>query len=178
MVVGFAVGNQILYARDRYSRNLALARLGVLPFFLLATAVVWIWSRKTFGDASALLAALLFTTLPPVLAHAALATTDMALAATLMSTLLAFVYLLECPTYLRCCVLGLTAALTILSKFSALLFLPACGLAILGCDWLTTRRKTERSRVTGGRAGHRDSADRDNEFVGRLGWIPILSSIL
>ncbi len=142
-----SVGNQILYARDQYSHNLALARLGVLPFFFLATAVVWVWSRKAFGDASALLATLLFTTLPPVLAHAGLATTDMALAATVMAALLAFICCLECPTYLRSCVLGLTAALAILSKFSALLFLPGCGLAILACLWRATRRRTESPKV-------------------------------
>src|SRR3954463_9292616 len=33
-------GTAILYAGGRYDRNLALARLGVLPFFLLATLVV------------------------------------------------------------------------------------------------------------------------------------------
>jgi hypothetical protein len=133
------LGNQILYARDRYSHNLALARLGVLPFFFLATGVVWVWSRRAFGEASALIATLLFTTLPPVLAHAGLATTDMPITATFMAAMLAFVYLLECPTYFRSCVFGLATALAILSKFSALLFLPACGLAMLACRWRATR---------------------------------------
>ena len=136
------VGNQILYARDQYSHNLALARLGVLPFFFLAAAVVWVWSRTAFGDTSALLAVFLFTTLPPVLAHAGLATTDMVFAATFVVALLAFIYWLECPTYLRSSVLGLAVALAILSKFSALLFLPACGLAMLACRWRARRNGT------------------------------------
>ena len=144
-------GNQILYAKGQYSHNLALARLGVLPFFFLATVVVWVWSRKVFGDTTALLATLLFTTLPPVLAHAGLATTDMALAATFMTAMLAFLYLLECPTYFRSCVLGFTVALAILSKFSALLFLPACGLVILVCRWSAKRRRTEILTVPWGR---------------------------
>jgi hypothetical protein len=36
------VGNAVLYGSGHYVRNLALARLGVLPFFLLATAIVFL----------------------------------------------------------------------------------------------------------------------------------------
>ena len=135
-------GNKILYARGQYSHNLALARVGELPFFFLATAVVWVWARKVFGESSALVSVLLFTTLPPVLAHAGLATTDMAIAATSAFALLVFIYWLESPTYVRSCALGLAVALAILSKFSALLFLPSSGLAILACRWMTTRDTT------------------------------------
>ncbi len=76
-------GNSILYAGGRYDRNLALARLGVLPFFLLATLVVFAWARRLGGAPAAVCAVLLFTTLPPVLAHAGIATTDMAVTATI-----------------------------------------------------------------------------------------------
>ena len=36
------VGNAVLSDSGHYARNLALARLGVLPFFLLATAIVFL----------------------------------------------------------------------------------------------------------------------------------------
>lgn len=75
-------GNDLLYARGTYGRNLALARLGILPFFVLAAGVVWMWTTALFGGRAALVAVAMFTTLPPVLAHAGLATTDMAAAAT------------------------------------------------------------------------------------------------
>jgi hypothetical protein len=42
-------GNALLYAGGRYSRHLTLARLGVLPFFLATTGLVWAWSRILFG---------------------------------------------------------------------------------------------------------------------------------
>jgi len=134
--VSWKWGNEILYARGRYSHNLALARLGVLPFFLLATLVVYAWSRRLFGNAAAALAVLIFTTLPPILAHSGLATTDMPLTATFLAALSAFTLWLEQPTILRSWVLGLTAGLAVLTKFSAVLFLPASGLAILGCRWV------------------------------------------
>ncbi len=132
-------GNEILHARGSYTWNLALARLGVLPFFLLATGVVWGWSRRLFGNTTALLSTLLFTTLPPILAHSGLATTDMALTATFAGALLAFICWLENPTLMRSVLLGLAGACAILAKLSALLFLPACALAFLALHWVVGR---------------------------------------
>lgn len=82
----------------------------MLPFFLLAIGLVFAWTKRLFGPTSGLLAVLLFTTLPPVLAHAGLASTDMALTATLVAALLAFVYWLERSTLSRSVVLGIAVA--------------------------------------------------------------------
>ena len=76
-------GDAILHMSGDYAWSLALARLGVLPFFLLAAGLVWRWGLEFFGQRAALAATVLFTTLPPVVAHAGLATTDMAVTATL-----------------------------------------------------------------------------------------------
>jgi hypothetical protein len=69
-------GNSILHAGGRYYHNLSLARLGVLPFLVVAGIVVFLWTRRLFGDVPGVVATLLFTTLPPVLAHSGIATTD------------------------------------------------------------------------------------------------------
>jgi 4-amino-4-deoxy-L-arabinose transferase-like glycosyltransferase len=124
-------GNELFLARGQYLHNLFLARLGVLPFFLLATFLVWYWARERYGDWPALAATFLFTTSPVVLAHSGLATTDMAATATFTAALLAYVNFLERPTCSRSSVLGVAVALAILSKFSALVFLPACGITLL-----------------------------------------------
>jgi hypothetical protein len=126
-------GNAILYAGGRYDRNLALARLGVLPFFLLAALVVCAWAWRLGAAPAAVSAVLLFTTLPPVLAHAGIATTDMAVTATIALAALCLIRWLEQPTRGRSLVLGLALGLALLSKLSALLFLPAAGLAIALC---------------------------------------------
>jgi hypothetical protein len=123
-------GNAILYAGGRYDRNLALARLGVLPFFLLATLVVCAWAWRLGGAPAAVSAVLLFTTLPPVLAHAGIATTDMAVTATIALAALCLIRWLEQPTRGRSLALGAALGLALLSKLSALLFLPAAGIAI------------------------------------------------
>jgi hypothetical protein len=126
-------GTSILYAGGRYERNLALARLGILPFFLMAALVVFAWANRLGGSAVAVLSVILFTTLPPVLGHAGLATTDMAVTAAVASACYAAVLWLESPTPTRSVGLGLTVALAVLSKFSALLFLPAAAVAIAAC---------------------------------------------
>jgi 4-amino-4-deoxy-L-arabinose transferase-like glycosyltransferase len=154
-------GNALLHARGAYQHNLAIARMGVLPFFVLAAAAVFLWARLLFGDAAAVLAVLLFTTIPPVLGHAGLATTDMATTATVTWALYAFARWLHDPTPGRSLGLGLATAAAILSKFSALLFLPAGFLALYLCH------RTE-SRGGGMKGGtHRLRA-------ARLAYLPML----
>lgn len=133
-------GNELFAARGNYLHNLALARLGVLPFFFLALGIVWYWTRRLFGKWTAVAAAGLFTLLPPVLGHASLATTDLPLTATLVLALYAFTRWLERPATRQSLLLGMAAGLAILTKFSAVLFLPACCAAVLLC-WLFARDK-------------------------------------
>ena len=123
-------GNNLLHYNDTYERNLTLARLGVLPFFVIATLVVWIWARLYFGGLTALLSVILFTTLPPVLAHSGLATTDMACAATFIAAIFAFYLWLEKPTFLRSLLVGITVGLASIAKFSNLAFLAVSGCLI------------------------------------------------
>lgn len=123
-------GNSILYAGRAYQRNLALARLGVLPFFLLASLVVFVWARRVAGDAAGVAAVLLFTTLPPILGHAGIATTDMAVTATIALAVYCFTRWMDRPTAARSIALGVTVALAVLSKLSALVFVPAALAAV------------------------------------------------
>src|SRR5712691_4173723 len=57
-------------------RLLTLARLGVVPFFVLTLAIVWMWAARQFGAAAGALAVILLGNLPLLLGHAGLATTD------------------------------------------------------------------------------------------------------
>ena len=123
-------GNQLFERDGRYQRNLAFARAGNLPFFLLALFVVFAWTRKLAGDAAGLVAAALFAALPPILAHAGLTTTDMPAAATTIAALYAFAIWLDRPSWPRAALLGVAIAAGLLSKFSFLLLFPL-GAAIL-----------------------------------------------
>ncbi len=123
-------GYRILGHDAHYDRTLALGRAGILPFFWIASAVVFLWGWRMAGGAAALLGALLFTTLPPVLAHSGLITTDMAAAAWIGAAALASLYWAERPDRLRTVLFGMALGLACLSKFSALLFLPVALLAM------------------------------------------------
>jgi hypothetical protein len=129
----FNEGAAILYTADQYDLTLALARLGILPFFWLACWVVYWWTRRSFGELTAFFATLCFTFLPPALAHGGLATTDMALTATFGAAFVMMLSWLERPTWQRSALLGLCLGLTVLSKFSVLVFFPAAAaFAVLG----------------------------------------------
>jgi Dolichyl-phosphate-mannose-protein mannosyltransferase len=128
-------GNAILYAGGRYDRNLALARLGMLPFFILGSLVVFAWGRRIGGGGTAIGSVLLFTTLPPILANGGIATTDLAVTSTIALAAYCMILWVEDPTPGRSAALGLALACALLSKFSALLFLPAAAAAIAICRW-------------------------------------------
>jgi len=133
------VGNAVLWDSGHYARNLALARLGVLPFFLLATAIVFLWARREYGDLAAVMAAALFTTLPNVLAFSSIAYTDIVAAATQVGSFFAFVQWLDQPTKRSAVWLGLAAGLALASKATTVIFFPAAALAIVLGKWICTR---------------------------------------
>jgi hypothetical protein len=131
-------GISVLARTGNIDRTIFLMRLGNLPFFLLACLVVCGWSWHTFGKPIAVLSLGLFTLLPTMLADAGLATTDMALGATVGAAFLAAVFWAENPTWLRSVLLGLFTSAACLSKFTALGYLPSAGCAALAL-YLTFR---------------------------------------
>ena len=126
-------GTRILYYGHRYERTLAMARLGMLPFFWIACLAVYWWGCLDFSRAAAVVAVFLFSFIPPVLAHAAITTTDMALTAFLGAAFVAGLAWVERPSPARAAWFGAAAGLMVLSKFSCLAFFPAASaLAVAG----------------------------------------------
>ena len=124
-------GVAVLYYGGHTGRTLTLARLGILPFFILACLVVYFWARRYFGNPVAVVATGLFTLLPSVLAHAGLATTDMALTACLGAAFLSLLVWAEKPSFRHSLLLGAATAMAVLSKFTALGFLPVAAVFAL-----------------------------------------------
>src|SRR4051794_36145674 len=131
-------GRRMFYGKGAHPETelLVLARLGVLPFFVIALAAIWMWTSRYIGRAPAALAVILLGNLPVFLAHFGLATTDAVFTATFVAAFFSFLLWLERTTIPRGLALGLTFALAVSAKLSALLFLPAtCG-AVLAHRWI------------------------------------------
>ena len=122
----FEEGNEILYAKNDYWVSLTLARIGTLPFFVLACVVTFLWSRRWFGDAAGFWGVLLLVCTSPILGHAGLATNDVACAAGAALALYRFVRWLEQPDTSRWLWWGFATAFAILCKYSNIPFLGAC----------------------------------------------------
>lgn len=128
---GAVEGRAVLNHGGDFDRMLALARMGILPFFWLASWTVYLWARRAFGEPSAFFATLCFTMFPAVLAHAGLATTDMPATASIGAAFLAMLVWLERPDWKRTLLFGAALALAVLSKFSSIAFLPSAALCYL-----------------------------------------------
>jgi len=155
---GVLEGVDILYTGGHYDLYLTLARLGTLPFLALLLFAVWLWARRlTASPGEALLAVVLLASVPPVLGHAALATLDVAAAAT---TLLAFYALqswLSSARWRDAVFFGLAAGLAAGSKFSAVPFL-GLGFVVLGASQYGLRRQGEALAVRIGSTGSKETA--------------------
>jgi len=124
---------------------LASMRLGILPFFVAASLITFFWTRYAFDGPTAVFATLLFTLLPPVLAHAGLATTDMGLTACLAAAFYSAVRWCEVTSVKRSVLFGLATAAAALTKFTSLVYLPA-AFAIALVAWYLAAKPTA-SRV-------------------------------
>src|ERR1700682_4711716 len=140
--------NRMLMTGGRYEHNLALIRCGNLLFLLLAIVAVALWARRTLPPAFAFLATALFASLPPILAHAGLATTDMAACATFTVAVVALHRWLDRPSLANAALLGAAAGLGAVSKFSFLPFFGAAAIAIVGVR-ATTGGLRRRGRGSG-----------------------------
>lgn len=132
-------GHAILRARGDYRRNLALARAGNLIALVIAAAVVYLWGCRWFSRSSSVLALILFLSLPPVLAHAGVATLDMFCVAGLLTALYNVLRWLDEPTTRRAIFMGAAVAFALMLKFSNAAFLGVCCPAALICWYLGMR---------------------------------------
>jgi hypothetical protein len=126
-------GLAILFANGSEESTLTKARLGILPFFWILCAVAYCCTRWISGNPAAVIALFLVTMTPAVLAHSGVATTDMGLTAMLLLSIYMGWRWLDEPVLWRALAFGGATGLAVLSKFSALPFLPsvaAVGLAI------------------------------------------------
>lgn len=111
-------GNQLLYHDDQFVRHLQRARWGNLVLLLVGLAGTGALALRVFDPPTGLVAAAVFGSVPAVLGHAGVATTDLAVAAMLPLALFALDRWLEEVTGRRAIALGICTGFGLLAKFS------------------------------------------------------------
>jgi hypothetical protein len=129
--IGYRQLQEALIASPDPWRLVALMRAGILPFFVLAALTVFFASRHWLGAPAAVGATALFTLIPTVLAHSGLATTDMALTATLPATFFLLWWWTEAPSWPRAVLVGVAGGLALFAKFSSIPYLGAAVVVAL-----------------------------------------------
>lgn len=143
----YTLGTVLLTRGGEYIRNLTLAKLGIIPFYLLGSCVVFMWSRRLFGRNTALLSLILYVLSPIVAGHAGLATTDMPYAAMFVTMLLAFCLWLEQPGIFNSVFLGGIAALTVATKLSVFMHFSAAALLIAGWHFFCLKKQEIKQQI-------------------------------
>ena len=115
------------------------ARLAMVLNALVLGALVYRWARELYGPRPAIVALVLTCFSPNLLAHLPLVTPDGTLATTVFAAAYAVWRYARRPTVGRAALGGLAIGLSLLSKFTALLFLPlwaaAAAAAVWRCRW-------------------------------------------
>lgn len=141
------VGNHILHDSGRFERNLTLARIGVLPFFVLGALIVYAWTLRLAGERSAVFAVFLCTTTPTILAFSSIAYTDIVAASTQIAAMFAFTLWLEDFSRRRTLWLAVALGFAFTAKLTSGLFLPAAFIGMYVC-WLLRGSEAERAKLS------------------------------
>ncbi len=114
-------------------RLLTLARLMMVLVALLLGWYVFSWSFALYGNSGAVIAVVLYSFCPNILAHARLITPDIALTTFFFATVYYFWRMLREDRLSVAIVAGIALGLALLSKYTAVLLVPLC--VVLALFW-------------------------------------------
>ena len=124
-VSNLAFSDQVLWRLNPNGPSIvARARLPIIGLTLLLAITVYAWARELFGPISGLMALILLTFDPNILAHGSLATNDIGVTCFATLGLYAFWRWMTRPTPARAVIAGLILGLAQVSKFSAVYLIP------------------------------------------------------
>lgn len=134
---GYAEGDLITVAQatvlayQPIDRLVVACRIPVALLCVLLACSVYRWTVSISGKAGALLALAFFTFDPNVLAHGSLATTDLGSTAFIFWTLFALYIYLRAPGKVRWWLVAVMLGLAQLTKLTAIVLFPVCGIVIV-----------------------------------------------
>ena len=124
-------GRDWLARNDGGSQHMVFAmRLAALTLALALSLMVFLAAREYFGTGAGLVALVLVSFDPNILAHSALVTTDIGVSLFFLAAIYAFYRYVKQPTLLRLLVAGVAAGLLLATKHSGILLAPMLLLLI------------------------------------------------
>ena len=130
-VEAYLSGRDWLARNDGGSQHLVfLMRMATLPLALGLSLVVFLAGRELFGTTAGLVALVLVSFDPNILAHSALVTTDIGVSLGFLASIYAFYRYVKKPTMTRLLVAGVVAGLLQATKHSGILLAPMLALLI------------------------------------------------
>ena len=120
----FEFGHRFLYEANDGDQLLFLGRVAVLPLALLLGSVVFLWAKQLFGREAALLALLLYSLEPNILAHSGLVHTDFGAACFTFITVYSFYRLVQQVSLTHLAFAGFALGLALVTKFSTITLIP------------------------------------------------------
>jgi len=138
--VGF--GNDLLY----YSGNDAqkMMRYGRIPIILIGLLLgfyIFRFTKEIWGNGTGIIALVMYSFSPTVLAHTRLVTTDVAAAAAFFISFYYLYHWLKTPTQRNLWIFGIVFGLALLTKFSTFLLIPIFGAIVLIWALLESQKK-------------------------------------
>jgi hypothetical protein len=122
-------------------------RAMMVPITLALGVLIFVFARRLFGDAAALIAVGMYVLEPTVLAHGRIVHTDVPSAFTYLLFFFALYRYSETPTLKRAITLGIVCAIALLTKFSMLVIVPVLAVYFLVRLIARQRFSVERSQV-------------------------------
>ncbi|HSS20904.1 MAG TPA: glycosyltransferase family 39 protein [Pyrinomonadaceae bacterium] len=120
-------------------------RAMMVPITLALGLLIFVFTRRLFGDTAAMIAVGMYTLEPTVLAHGRIVHTDVPSALVYLLFFFALRRYHEAPGLKRAVTLGIVCALALLTKFSMLIIVPVLGVYLLGrlfINWRAARRRS------------------------------------
>lgn len=136
-------GNDLLY----YSKNDAqkMMRYGRIPIILIGILLgfyLWRFTKELWGDLAGMIALVLYSFSPTILAHTRLVTTDIAATAAFFISFYYLYHWLRLPKIKNLVIFSTVFGLAILTKFSTFLIIPIFGFVVLIISMLKTELPT------------------------------------
>ena len=116
----FEPGRKLLEGAEDYWATLTLGRMGNLVFAPFLIGYVFAWAARLYGATAGLAAVAVVTSSPNVLAHAGLATSDMAAATTMLAAAYHQARWVAGPTQRQALFAGVATGVAVGSKYSAI----------------------------------------------------------